>query len=104
MRASVGLELQSAVENVAGNVGGAATGGVGVSPQPDQGLSRLDLQLGDEHAGGLADLRAAQRVEFGPGIAVGVGDGGLQVAVHQVQKRDTCELRGGDCAGYIVAR
>lgn len=54
--ASVGLELQSALEDVAGDVGGAAAGGVSVSAQPDKGLGQLNLQLGDEHSGGLADL------------------------------------------------
>ena len=79
-------------------------GGVSVGAQPDQGLGRLNLQLGDEHAGGLADLRAAQRVQFCPGIAVGVGDGGLQVAVQEVQQRDAGELRGGDRTGQVLAR
>ena len=100
--ASVGLEPESAVEDVAGDVGGAAAGGVGVGAQADQGLGGLDLQLGDEHAGGLADLGAGQGVEFGPGVAVGVGDGGLQVVVEEVEQRDAGQLGGDDGAGDLL--
>src|ERR1700737_1414437 len=67
--ALVGLKLQSPVENVTGDVGGAAVGGVGVGAQSHQRLGGFDPKLRDEHSGGLADLRAHQCVEFGQGVA-----------------------------------
>jgi hypothetical protein len=66
-----------AIQDVAGDVGGAAAGGKGVRPQPHQGLSRLDLKLGHQHPGGLTHLGPRQRVQLGPGIAVGVSNRGL---------------------------
>src|SRR3984893_14079505 len=92
--ALVGLKLQSPVENVTGDVGGAAVGGVGVGAQSHQ--------LRDEHSGGLADLRAPQYVEFGPGVAVRVVDGGLQVGVHEVKQGDAGQLGGDDSAGQVL--
>jgi hypothetical protein len=56
---------------------GAAAGGKGVRPQPHQGLGRLDLNLGHQHPGGLTHLGPRQRVQLGPGIAVGVSNRGL---------------------------
>jgi hypothetical protein len=97
----VGLESDSAIEDVAGDVGGAAAGGVGVGPQSDQRLGRLDLELRHEHSGGLAHLGAGQRVEFRPGVAGRVGDGGLQVGVEEVQKWDACEFGRGDASGQV---
>ena len=41
------------------------------------GLSRLDLKLGHQHPGGLTHLGPQQRVQLGPGIAVGVSNRGL---------------------------
>ena len=42
--ASVGVQSQAPVEDVAGDLGGAAAGGVGVRAQPRQGLDRIDIQ------------------------------------------------------------
>src|ERR1700738_3533657 len=101
--ALVGLELQSPVENVAGDVGGAAAGGVGVGAQSHQRLGGFDPELRDEHAGGLADLRAAQCVEFGPGAAARVVDGGLQVGVDEVKQGHAGQLGGDDSAGQVLS-
>ena len=59
------------------------------------------LELGDQHAGGLADLGARQRVELGPGVAVGVSGGRLEVVIEQVEQRDACQLGGDDGAGEL---
>jgi hypothetical protein len=100
----VSLESESAIEDVAGDVGGAAAGGVRAGPQSDQRLGRLDLELRHEHSGGLADLGAGQRIEFRPGVAGGVGDGGLQVGVEEVQQWNACEFGRGDATGHVVGR
>jgi hypothetical protein len=97
------FELESAVKNVPGDIGGTAAGGIGVRAKSYQGLGRVDLELGNEHASGLTDLSAQQRVEFGPGIAGRVGDGGLEVAVEEVQKRNAGNFGGGGGAGQILA-
>ena len=60
------------------------------------GLGRFDAELGDQHADGLADLGAAQRVKFGPGIALWVVDCGLEVVVHEVEQREAGDFGGGD--------
>ena len=70
--------------------------------QAYQRFGGVDPELGDEHAGGLAHLSAAQRVEVGPGAAVRVVDGGLQVGVHEVQQRGAGQLGGDDSAGQLV--
>ena len=71
--------------------------------QSGESFGGPDLQLGNEHAGGLADVGAGERVEFGPRVAVGFGDGGLQVGVEDIQQRDAGNFRGGDRAGQTVA-
>lgn len=64
--------------------------------QPHEGLGGIDVKLSDEHARGLADFRTEERVEFGPGVAVGFVDGGLQVGVHEVEERDAGQLGSQD--------
>lgn len=103
LRISVCVKGESAVEDVAGDVCGAAAGGVGVGSQSHQGFGGIDVELGDEHAGGLADFDAGQCVEFGPGVAVGVVCGGLEVGVEEVEKGDAGDLGGGDGAREAVA-
>src|SRR4029453_12198047 len=74
-RASVGRQPEARVEDVASDVGGAAAGGVGMGAQAHQGHGGFDAELGDQHAGGLADLDAGQGGKIGPGIAVRIVDG-----------------------------
>ena len=62
--------------------GGPLRSKLTVGAQAHEGLGGLDLELGDDHAGGLADLGAGQRVEFGPGVAFGVSGGGLHITVE----------------------
>jgi hypothetical protein len=98
---SIRFELESAVENVAGDIGGTAAGGVGVRAKSHQGLGGVNLQLGNEHAGGLTDLSARERVEFGPRITGRVGGGSLEIPVEKVEQRDAGKFGGGDGAGQI---
>ena len=95
------VQPQAAVQDVAGDVGGAATGGVGVGAKAHQGFGGIDLELGHEHPGGLADFGAGQGIEFRPGIAVGFVDRGEQVAVEDVEQRDAGDLGGGDGPGDV---
>jgi hypothetical protein len=97
------FELKSAVKNVAGDIGGAAASGVGVRAKSHQGLGRVDVELGNEHASGLTDLSAGKRIEVFPGVARRVGDGGLEVAVEEVQKGDAGDFGRGGGAGQMLA-
>src|ERR1700761_5693662 len=100
--ALVGVESQLPVENVAGDLGGAAVGGVGVGAQAYQRFGGFDPELGDDHAGGLAHFRPAQRVEVGPGAAGRVFERGLKVGVQEVQQRGAGQLGGDHGAGQLV--
>ena len=42
-----------------------------------------------------------RRVQFGPGVAGWVGDGGLHVTVEEVEQRDAGQLGGDDGAGEL---
>jgi hypothetical protein len=103
IRASIGVQLQPAGEDVAGDVGGVASGGVSMGPQSDQGFGGLDLELCDQHACGLADLGAGEGVELDTGVAVGVGNGGLEVAIEEVEEGNRSEFGGEDGAGEVFA-
>ena len=67
-----------------------------MGPQAHQGLGGLDPELGDQHAGGLADLHPAKRFEVRPRHCSRIIDGGLQVSVHQVQQGDAGQFSGRD--------
>ena len=69
--ASVAVELQSAFQNVAGDVGGTAARCVGVGAQPDQGLGGFHLQLSDEHP--VAWLTSARLNAFSSAQALLLG-------------------------------
>jgi hypothetical protein len=91
------------VKNVAGDIGGSAAAGVSVRAESYEGLGRVDVELGNEHASGLTDLSARERVEFGPGIAGRVSDSGLEVAVEEIQKRNAGNFGSGDSACQLLA-
>jgi hypothetical protein len=100
----VGLQLEPTGKDVAGDVGGAAAGGIRVRPQPDQCLGRLDFELSHKHSGGLADLGSGQRIEFRPRVAAGVGHGGLEVSVEKVEERNARQFGRDDRASELLGR
>ena len=69
----------------------SGTSGVRVSGQPHQRDGLFDVKLGDQHAGGLADLRAGQGTGFSPATVLGVGETHHQhrcALGHRIQARN----------------
>ena len=99
---SIGFELESAVQDVACDIGCAAAGGVGVRAYSHKRFRRVDLQLSNDHASGLADLGARKRIEFGPRIAARVGDGGSEISVKKIQEWNAGEFGGSDGTGQVL--
>lgn len=95
----IGLQAQAATQDVAGDVCGAHPAHECMRAQPDQRLDRLDVQLRDDHAGGLADLGTRELIELGPRIAVRVGNRHLFVLGEQIEQRQFSQLGGNQGAG-----
>lgn len=87
---SVGVQRQTQVEDVAGHVGGAAPGGVGVGTQPHQSLGRRTPRTGGRRPlprAGRRRQRAAVH-ESPHSTELGPGDCGHTPTIHYWKRFD----------------